>query len=579
MILQALMEYYERNDDLPREGWERKAIPFLVVINDDGDFVRFEDTRELHGEKPRSKEFVVPALGEKKGNGIKANLFWENIEYMFGIPVEARGRSPDKDRVKAQHDEFSRRIRSIKGDSCCLKSVLAFLDKMPLDAVRADPLWDAVRELNQVMLLAVLNRGPATDNPELRDLIDKSRCPKGSKGACLITGNEDVIVALEPPIRGVRGANTMGASLVSVNNKVTNCANAGQTPAFASFMKEQGMNSPIGSVASFAYTTALNHLLRQDSRQKLQVGDATTVFWSAKRNVLEDEVCSFFNEPPKDNPDQLVEAVRSLYRSVETGANGYSDDNTRFYVLGLAPNAARISIRFWNCGTVAQMAGRFKQHFDDMLIVHGPKDRDYVSLWRLLVSTAAQGKNDNIPPNLAGETMRAILEGLPYPVTLMQAAIRRIKAEREVTHVRAALLKAVINRKSRCMDANRKEAMKVSLDTSNTNIGYRLGRLFATLEKTQADAQGSPNATIRDRFYGSASGTPATVFGSLMRLKNHHLAKLPDGLRIVRERLIGEIMSGVSDFPPHLKLEDQGRFAIGYYHQMQDFYTRKEKQD
>jgi len=208
-----------------------------------------------------------------------------------------------------------------------------------------------------------------------------------------------------------------------------------------------------------------------------------------------------------------------------------------------------------------------------------------------LASTATQGEAENIAPNIAGDTMRAILEALPYPQTLLQAAVRRARAEQSkkdkrtgkafpnVPYPRAALIKACINRATRYKNKEQKEELKVSLDTNNTNIGYRLGRLFATLEKIQQDASPGINATIRDKFYGSASGTPSMVFGTLMRLEKHHLTKLSDGLRIVRERLIGEIMGEIKDFPPHLKLEDQGRFAIGYYHQMQDFYTKKEKQD
>lgn len=584
MILQALKEYYDRkaadpDSGIAPEGWEKRAIPFLVVINGDGKFICFQDTRESYGKQLRAKEFTVPSLGEKKGNGIKANLFWENIEYMFGVPAEADGRERDPGRVVLQHQEFCRRITLLRGESAGLDAVRHFIKQVDVEALKRDPLWDTVLKVNQSLLFALEGSGPVTEENELRDAIDNSCVREGNKGRCIVSGELDVITSLEPPVRGVRDANPMGASLVSVNNKVSNGTNAGATPAFSSFLKEQGHNSPIGKKASFAYTTALNTLLGKDSRQKLQVGDATTVFWSAKRTRLEEDVCAFFNEPPKDNPDQLVEAVRGLYKSVETGAHASDGDDTCFYVLGLSPNAARIAVRFWHCGTVAEMADRFCRHFSDMLIVHGPKDRDYVSLWRLLVSTAALGKSENIPPNLAGDTMRAILEDMPYPATLLQAVVRRLKAEHEVTHARAALLKAVINRLARYKDSNNKEEMKVSLDTGNTNIGYRLGRLFAALEKIQADAQGSTNATIRDKFYGSASGTPASVFGTLMRLKNHHLAKLPDGFRITRERLLGEIMAGISDFPPHLTLEDQGRFAIGYYHQMQDFYTKKEKQD
>jgi CRISPR-associated protein Csd1 len=312
----------------------------------------------------------------------------------------------------------------------------------------------------------------------------------------------------------------------------------------------------------------------------MQVADTSTVFWSEKATAFEQEVADFFGEPPKDDPDRNVRAVESLFKSVKTGAISSEDENMRFFVLGLAPNASRISIRFWIVNTVAGMAGKIRQHFDDLRIAHGPKDRDSFSLFRLLSAIAAQGKADNIPPNFSGDIMRAIFEGLPYPETLLQAVIRRNRAEHSVTYPRAALVKACINRKTRHKNPNIKEELKMSLDPANTNIGYRLGRLFATLEKIQEEASPGINATIRDRFYGAASGTPVTVFGNLMRLKNHHLSKLEsEGRRKYFEIVISEIISGIGAdkaFPPHLCLDDQGRFAIGYYHQTQDFYTKKE---
>jgi CRISPR-associated protein Csd1 len=368
----------------------------------------------------------------------------------------------------------------------------------------------------------------------------------------------------------------MGANIVSVNNKNEGGSNAGATPAFASYGKQQAYNSPISKSAAFAYTTALNHLLGKDSRQRMQVGDASTVFWSSHASDFENEVADFFGEPPKDDPDRNTRAVGALLKSVETGALAKEESANRFYVLGLSPNASRIAVRFWMVDTVPNMAVRFCQHFEDIRIAHGPREPATLSLFRLLVSTASLGKSENIPPNIAGDTMRAILEGRPYPQSLLQAAIRRIRADHELTYPRAALIKACINRGNRFKNTSNTEELKVSLDLNNANIGYRLGRLFAVLEKLQSEANPGLNATIRDKFYGAASSTPVTVFGNLMRLKNHHLAKLENaGRRITFERLIAEVVSGFADFPSHLTLEDQGRFAIGYYHQMHAFYTKK----
>lgn len=398
-------------------------------------------------------------------------------------------------------------------------------------------------------------------------MVDAAReIGEDARAICLITGEKEKIERLHSAIKGVRGAQSSGANIVSFN-----------LDAVSSYGKQQGSNAPVGKSAAFAYTTALNHLLGRDSRQKMLVGDATMVFWADKRSELEVAIPDIFGEPPKDEPDRNTKAVESLYESVKNGVLAADSGPTRFYVLGLAPNASRIAIRYWIVDTVAGMAGKVIQHFEFLKLVHAPHEQDVLPLFRLLISTAVQGKAENIPPNLAGDTMRAILEGLPYPETLLQAVIRRIRAEHEITYARAALVKACINSRATFENQENKEDLTVSLDKNNANIGYRLGRLFAVLEKIQAEAHTGINATIRDRFYGSASGTPVAVFSNLMRLKNHHLAKLTSlGRRIHFERLIGEIMEGVDDFPSHLNLSDQGRFAIGYYHQAQDFYTKKE---
>jgi CRISPR-associated protein Csd1 len=308
----------------------------------------------------------------------------------------------------------------------------------------------------------------------------------------------------------------------------------------------------------------------------MQVGDATTVFWADKKTVMEESFCDFWEEPPKDNPDRLTGAVRALFESVENGALIATESDTRFHVLGLAPNAARIAIRFWHTSTVPEMARNIRTYFEDLRIAHSARDQDDLSLWRLLVSTAVQGKSENINPNLAGQVMRSILEGLPFPAALLQAAVIRIKAEREVSYPRAKLVKGCLNRRMRTQHNPQERMLTMSLDKDNTNVGYRLGRLFAVLEKIQQEANPGINATIRDKFYATASSTPSTVFGNLMRLKNHHLEKLENtGRKIWFEKSLGEILEAVSSFPAHLKLDDQGRFAIGYYHQNQDLWTKK----
>ena len=585
MILQALKEYYDRKAADPASGiaplgWEWKEIPFRIIINAAGRFDHLEDTREGVGTHKRAKSFLVPSLGEAKGNGIKSNLFWENAEYVFGIPLddEKKARNGQKylDRVKQEHECFIDKLRSLQDklkDNADYKAALRFAETVAESDVVSDPLWKEAKQLNQSFILCDAGSVPFSDKAEIKRAVPiPGQSGDSTEGLirCLVTGEMDSLAKLEPNIKGVKDASTMGAHVVSVNNKISGTGNGGQTPAFASFMKEQGANSPIGKRASLAYTTALNTLLGKDSRQKMQVGDATTIFWSSKESALEDEFADIFGEPPKDDPDKGVDAVERLLSSVKTGAFSHEETTTRFYVLGLAPNSARIAVRFWHDGTVAEMERRFADWFENLQIAHGPNEKEHLSLWRLLCSIAPLGKSENVPPNLAGAVMRSILEGTPYPATLLASALGRIKAERDVTYPRAKLVKAFINR-------NTERKLTVSLDKNNPNVGYRLGRLFAVLEKIQQAANPGINATIRDRFYASASSTPAAVFGNLMRLKNHHLAKLDKPGFF--ESLIGEIVDGIQIFPSHLSLEEQGQFAIGYYHQRQDFFTGSKSKD
>ena len=560
MILQALCDYYERKPDLPRSGFETKSIPFVIEIDHAGQVVQIEDTRNVEGKKKISRNFLVPQ-GEKKTSGIVANLLWDNAEYVLGVTSRSK-----PDRVQEQHAAFQMRLNelALRIEDAGLKAVSLFFKVADQTRLEADPLWPEILESNPVLTFRLNgDRELICQRPVVRAALEENAVADITQITCLISGKPDQFERLHTAIRGVRDAQTSGANIVSFNKE-----------AFNSFGKEQGANAPVGKRAAFAYTTALNYLLSKESTQRIQVGDASTVFWSETQTELEDIFADLFDEPSKDDPAKQTRAVEALFKSPKMGVLTDGGGDTRFYVLGLAPNAARISIRFWLIGTISEMSARIRQHFDDLQIAHASFEKPHLSLFRLLVSTAAQGKVDNITPNLAGEFMRAILAGLPYPATLLQAVIRRIRAEREVKYPRAALVKACLNRQIRYSQSKKKE-ITVSLDENNNNPGYRIGRLFAALEKVQEEAV-NPGATIRDRFYGAASSTPVTVFANLMKLKNHHLAKLEAGRTRYFEKLIGQIMSDINDFPPHLSLADQGRFAIGYYHQRQAFFTKSE---
>lgn len=589
MILQALAGYYQRmaqeeGRDVAPEGFEKKEVPFLVEIDRAGNFVGLLDTRDGEGKKKQQGRIFTVPKGVKKASGIAANLLWDTANYVLGIPKIDPKKKAKKDPIETarlQKEAFAKKIRdelpaALSDDG--LKAVLAFLARADYPELPVQPGWQDIADGGPVLTFKLSgDEGLICDRPAvLAALTTGKAAATTADQTCLVSGKIDEPVRLHTSIKGVWGAQSSGANIVSFN-----------LDSFRSFGKKQGFNSPVGKQAEFAYTTALNTLLLKGSRQRIQVGDSSTVFWTSEKHQVEDLFADLFGMEAKGNQDQLTQAVRSLYATPRAGAAPLDEDLTPFYVLGLAPNAARIAIRFWHAGTVGETARHIRQHFNDCALVHGPNQPEYLSLFRLLVSTAMQGDAKNIPPNLAGDFMRSILAGTPYPRTLLAAVVSRIRAEQSkkdqngkpqqnITYPRAALIKAVLVREARYYNKNEKE-VDVALDTSNTNIGYRLGRLFAVLEKIQEEASPGINATIRDRFYGSASGTPVAAFPHLMKLKNHHLSKLDNRGRAVNlEKIVGEIMDGINDFPTHLSLQDQGRFAVGYYHQRQDFFKKSE---
>lgn len=583
MILQALAGYYQRlasegGTDLATEGFERKEIPFLIILDSNGRFLDLQDTRQGEGKQKRGRIFTVPK-GVKKTSGIAANLLWDTPNYVLGRPKPPK---PDAKKnaaqllalAKEQHECFVNTMQekmTVAAHDEGVRAVMEFIRNGDFASLFHHPAWQEIEQSGPNITFKMdRDDGLVCQRPAVvTALSGRGTAEKSShQGVCLITGNMDAPVRLHTAIKGVRGAQTSGANIVSFN-----------LDAFASYGKEQGLNAPVGKKAEFAYTTALNHLLARDSRQRIQVGDATTVFWAEKKNAMEDAFFEIFGrQPDKGEQEQDYKSLIALFRSPQSGAKAELDPGTRFYVLGLSPNAARIAVRFWYAGTVSDVAEHIGQHFDDLEMVKGRSEWHRIGLTWLLRSTALQEKDDNIAPNLAGDTMKAILSGTPYPQTLLASAIRRCRAEQEITYTRAALIKAILVRETRYHKRSEKE-VGMSLDTSNTNPGYLLGRLFAVLERTQESANPGINATIRDRFYGAASGTPVTAYPLLMKLKNHHISKLENrGQAVNLERLIGEIIGKLdaSDaFPARLSLQDQGRFAVGYYHQRQDFFTKK----
>ena len=580
MILQALSEYHRRKIDdpdpakrLPAFGLEQKEIPFVLEIAADGTLVQLRDTRALVGTKKVGRSFRVPQ-GVKKTSGVAANLLWDSMEYVLGI--DTRGKP---ERVVEQHAAFRTRIEALPArarEDEGIQAVLRFLTSFDPSRLEAEAAWPELLETNPVMSFLLhgdvdlVCQRPAVVSAAL-NVSDEADAPQAM---CLVSGEIAPVERLHAPIKGVWGAQTSGANIVSFNAR-----------AFESYGKtqRQGENAPVSKAAAFAYTTALNHLLRKDSLQRMQVGDASTVFWAEQDHELEAELSVILGESYKGDPDGNTLAVRALYSAVQSGSLGTLESTqNRFHVLGLSPNAARVSIRFYHCLPLHELAARIVAHFEDLKMVRGKTDAEYPSLFRLLAAVAVQGKADNILPNLGGAVIDAVLGGptAPYPALWLNAAVNRCRAEQSVNYLRAAAIKACLNRSIRrrtqvSIDTPEQEFLPM-LDLTNANAAYRLGRLFSALEKIQEEASPGLNATIRDRYYGAASSTPVAVFTTLLRLKNSHLKKLSIGRSVWFEKLLGEVLGAVNDFPKHLSLQDQGRFALGYYHQRQAFFTKSD---
>jgi CRISPR-associated protein Csd1 len=584
MILQALYQYYQRLEqegESASEGFEKKEIPFLILLSEEGEFLGFQDTREGEGKKKNGRLFAIPKA-TKRSVGVVANLLWDSPVYIFGRPKIDNNKDQDKlnRRAKEQQVAFLRRIKETFIDDLKdkgINAVVQFLEKKDFSKVFNHKYWKEIEESGANLTFMLQGDSDLVcQRAIIASKLNKiNNSSTGEKQTCLVTGELAEPTRLHTAIKGVWGAQPSGANIVSFN-----------LDAFNSYNKTQGYNAPISKKAESAYTAALNILLAKSSLQRIQVGDASTVFWAARKNPLEDMFADFFGEKAKENSTQDNESIKALYKAPEKGTPPLQEDLTPFYVLGLSPNASRIAVRFWYDGTAGQVAKNIRQYFDDISMVHKKNEPEHLSLFRLLVSTAIQTDSKNIQPKLSGDFMKAILTGTPYPKSLLNALILRVKAEQSkkdqktgkslqnVTYPRASLIKAILVRDARIYQKQDKE-VDMSLDISNNNPGYRLGRLFAALERTQELANPNINSSIRDRFYGSASSTPVAAFPQLLKLKNHHISKLNNkGMAIYLEKQIGEIMDGLGDFPAHLNLADQGRFAIGYYHQRQAFFTK-----
>ncbi|MCF3652538.1 type I-C CRISPR-associated protein Cas8c/Csd1 [Synoicihabitans lomoniglobus] len=590
MILQSLHQLYNRlaedpQNGLPTPGYSLQNISFCVIIKADGSLIEIvpcrTETIEI-GKNGKEKKTVrplsllVPGQSKPPGQGLNPCFLWDNTGYMLGFKPEDPKKSEaarEKERIRtlASFDAF--KTRHLETETLIadphFSSVCRFLESWSPDQAADHPMLQEIISGFGVFQISgslkYVHQAPAVSRWWNEQNTISSA---GETSFCLVTGKPAPTAAThDPAIKSVAGAQSSGAKLVSFNLK-----------SVESFSKEQGDNSPVSETAAFAYCNALNWLLARKER-RFRIGDATTVFWTAAATTAETLFPWMMSGVPEAEDTATKNRVHDLLKKISQGILGrddLGDPTVPYYILGLSPNASRLSVRFWHTGELGELITKLKLHLQQLSLVRqwdetNSKNPEPVTptVYQLLRQTSRDA--DGIPPLLGGALMRAIVLGTPYPDSLITAVINRIRAEREVSYLKVAVLKAWLIR-------NHHQLITPMLDETNVNLGYRLGRLFAALEKTQQDALPDLNATIRERFYSSASATPRAVFGRLLRLYPHHLGKLPIGGKIVREKLVQEILDSVQDFPSHLNLQGQAQFALGYYHQRKAFYPTKTKE-
>lgn len=573
-ILASLVRAHDRltsRGEVPAFGFSQQGIGWLIALDADGKPVgNPHDLAQIKDKKRLPQPIAVPSP-VKRASGIAPNFLWDKTAYVLGVTA---GRDH---RTAREHADFVAKHRKwlegAKDEG--LVAFLHFLDWWRPEKF-AELGWpEEMKDQNLVFALESERMAHVRlhDRPAVKVLWARLQSDGARPEAvCLVTGERAPIARLHPAIKGVWGAQSSGASIVSFN-----------LDAFTSYGKEQGDNAPVSDVAAAAYTTALNHFLERGSRHRLQIGDASTVFWAeapdpAAAAAAED----MFQQFTAVNEGMEADKVGALLDNLRHGRpvgdlQPALSPGVRFYVLGLAPNAARLSVRFFVEDDFGAVAKRYLKHIDRLRIDPPPREEN-PSIWRMLIETAVLRKSDNIQPNLAGDWFRAILTDTPYPMTLLSSLIMRLRADHDVNALRVAILKSVLIK-------NFNVEAPVSLDPACRDKGYLWGRLFAVFEQVQVAALGTGvNATIKDKFYGAASAQPRKVFRIIECGSANHLSKIGKqnpGRRINLEKLIAEIMEEMTPsddpFPASLPDKSQALFALGYYHQRNAFFRKTDK--
>ena len=600
MILQRLAEHYNRiaasgDDDnqLAPPGFSRQKISFCVVLEPDGRLNAIQSMQQQKGRSLVATPMLLPGQGKPPGQGINPCFLWDNAAYMLGWAAD----TDKRERAVACFESFRKRHLAMETqiEHPAFSAVCSFLRDWNMDKAlmieqelsKVATNFGVFRIAGEMQYVHELVTLPAM--PEDAEVVSGA---VGEQGVCLISGVYDRIARLhEPKIKGVAGAQSAGALLVSFN-----------ASAYESYGKSQSYNAPVSEAAAFRYTVALNHLLERRDR-RISLGDSTVVFWADHHaRVLEDCLSALFSDSqPKDDAvvkedqERLRQAKVLLTQMCDGTEQEIIDTNdgvpTKFFLLGLSPNASRISVRLWVEADAAELQRRLGQHLRDIALADKWND-EVLTLWRIVNATGRWDKKkskfdtDSVSPKLAGDLARSVLMGAAYPQSLLSTMLRRIHSDGEVAYARAAAIKACLVRNSR-LRGNPLE-VSIMLDPNSTDPAYCCGRAFALLEVIQKDSAGDGlNRTIKDSFFTSASTTPSLVFPRLCRLSQHHLAKLDIGHRIHREKQLGEVLnklttaSGATSpvFPRLLSLEDQGKFVLGYFHQTKDIYTSKKDKE
>ena len=576
MILQALVNHYEnleKQGKVDQEGWCKAKVSYAVNLSRDGEILGILSLK-IEEERGKKKVWVprqikVPEM-VTRSSGVSANFLCDNSKYILGIDAEGSNQRV-RDCFEAAKKKHLSLLREIEGEMA--EAVRRFFEtwdpEKASECAEIKERWEDITDGGNLIFCMGINY--AQDDTFIQKAWENARnksSEDGQTGICLVTGKEAEISRIHKTIKGVPGAQSSGAALVSFN-----------APAFESYEKEQSYNAPVGKYAEFAYTTALNYLLNQ-REYTFQLGDSMIVFWS--ESAEEEYQAAFFEaaDPKSDNQEE----IKGIFDNLKTGmpvsiGNFILDPDQRFYILSLAPNAARLSVRFFYQDSFGNILKNLSAHYERMSIVKPSwESREYMGVRDMLSETVNQNSKDKTPvPNMAAFVLQAILSGARYPASLYTDVLIRIRAEQgNVTWGRAGIIKAYLIR-----NGNWKEGENyMGLNEESRETAYVLGRLFSVLESIQMDANPGIKATIRDRYFNSACATPASIFPVLIKLKNSHMKKLErdkGGAKVYYEKLLTELMGKLDEYPKRLSLEEQGKFILGYYHQVQKKYEKKEE--